>query len=270
MSDLLLTIDDTPSGQTDALTDYLAARGVPAILFCRGDLMEANPEPVVRAIKKGFIIANHAWSHTRFSQLSYEQGVDEILRTEALIEDAYKKAGVARTAKYFRFPHMDRGTAGWIVDYDAAPAHRGTLTRFFQDGLNIDLTPPSAELVEKKNKWQEFLKAQGFAPLPSSCITLPWYKDTEMAQAVDAMFTYSTSDWMVTERHKGKWPYKDIAALRKKIDDEVLPRDGAHIVLAHDQDELLPVVQALVDHMLQKKMTFRKPEEFTCPKPSFA
>jgi len=255
----LLTIDDSPSVQTDALCDFLVRRNVPALFFCRGDRLDLNPEPVVRAIGAGFFMGNHAYSHTRFSTLSYEDGVAEILKTETLIDAAYKKAGVARPAKYFRFPHMDRGTGGWIIDFDAAGQHKDRLIRLFAEGLNIDLTPPSAALRDKKDRLQEFLRAQGFVPLPGADLTLPWYRDTELAQAVDAMFTFSTSDWMVTPRHAGKWRYKTLADLLNKIDedDTLWQSAGHHIILAHDQDDLLPVVSALVDHILDKGMEFR-------------
>ena len=259
MPRLLLTIDDSPSGTTDDLTDFLSARGVPAILFCRGDRLEKNPDPIVRAIQKGFTIGNHAWSHTRFSTLSFEQGVTEIDQTQALIDATYDRAGVARSPRYFRFPHMDRGCGGWIVDYDAAGPHRDFLIRFFGDGLNISLDPPSDALKKKQQRWQDHLAQSGFLPLPASGITLPWFTGSGMAQAIDAMYTYSTSDWMVTARHAGKWPYQDVNDLLRKIDDDpgLQTTDTDHIILAHDQDELLPVVRSLVDHMIAKGFIFR-------------
>jgi len=91
-------------------------------------------------------------------------------------------------------------------------------------------------------------------------VTLPWFADTEMAEAYDAMFTFSTSDWMVTPRHAGKWPYADLSDLKRKIDDDADLRDarGRHIILAHDQDGLFPVVTALIDHMLHKGFKFHE------------
>lgn len=255
-----LTIDDSPSSRTDDLTAALAERGVPALLFCRGDLLEKNPAPVVRAIQKGFIIGNHAYSHTRFSTLSPERCVEEIEKTEKLIDAAYRAAGAGRPGKYFRFPHMDRGAGGWIVDYDAASAHRSTLLRLFGDGLNIDLKKPSAEMAEKKQKLQGYLISNGFtAPfLPHPLF--PWYAQTEMAAAADAMFTYSTSDWMITKRHAGKWPYKTLDDLKKKMDDDawLWHEDSVHIILSHDQDETVDTTMALVDYMTGRGFEFLK------------
>lgn len=251
-----LTIDDSPSSRTDDLTGALKQRGVPALLFCRGDRLEQNPAPVARAIQKGFVIGNHAYSHTRFSTLPFETCVAEIEKTEKLIESAYEEAGAQRPGKYFRFPHMDRGAGGWIVDYNAVPAHREALLRLFGDGLNIDMKKPLAEMTEKKEKLQEYLRGAGFAaPFSSS---LPFYAETEMADAVDAMFTYSTSDWMITTRHAGKWPYKTLDDLKKKMDEDpwLWHEDSAHIILSHDQDETVGTTVALVDYMTGKGFKF--------------
>ncbi|HTK84275.1 MAG TPA: polysaccharide deacetylase family protein [Patescibacteria group bacterium] len=255
-----LTIDDSPSAHTDALTDALAARNVPALLFCRGDRLKKNPEPIVTAIRKGFVIGNHAWSHTRFSTLSLEDGTKEIKKTDKLIDNAYRKAGVQRSAKYFRFPHMDRGCGGWVVDYDdLLPSYRDALVQLFGGGLNVQLTPPDRAMKLKKQALQDWLKDEGFQSPDFRGVPHSWYNDTEVATAIDTMFTYSTGDWMVTARHLGKWPYKSVDDLKAKIDaDPFLHKDGSHIVLMHDQDELLDVGIALVDHLIAKGFVFQK------------
>ena len=252
-----LTIDDSPSSRTDDLTDELKMRGVPALLFCRGDRLEQNPAPIARAIQRGFAIGNHAYSHTRFSTLSFEQCVQEIKKTEELIDAAYQNAGAKRPGKYFRFPHMDRGAGGWVVDYDAAPTHREVLLKLFGDGLNIDLQKPSNAINDKKTRLQEYLKRSGFTP-PCPPPAFSWYSKTEMAAAIDAMFTYSTSDWMITKRHAGKWPYKTLDDLKKKIDNDpfLCDESNTHIILTHDQDETVDTTIALVDYMLDKGFEF--------------
>jgi peptidoglycan/xylan/chitin deacetylase (PgdA/CDA1 family) len=258
MRKALLTIDDSPSQDSDELTLFLQANNVPAVFFCRGDRLKDNPEPMVRAVERGFVIANHAFNHRRASQITFEEAKTEILDTERLIENIYQQAGKPQPAKYFRFPHMDRGAGGWVVDYDAVPVHSTALKTLFADGLNVTLDPPSAEQVEKKRLLQEFLRVAGFTRLPSDDITHKWFTDTEMAHAVDAMFTFSTSDWMLTARHLGKWPYKSIEDLKQKIDDDpwLNTPGSANIILAHDQPEVLPTVKALVTHMLHKNFTF--------------
>src|SRR5688572_29155055 len=119
MKTAYMTIDDSPTKHTDQLTDFLLARDIPAVLFCIGsaytDLgiqcegMEQLPEPIVRAIKKGFVVGNHTYTHRRSSELSYDEVIAEIEKTERIIDDLYKKAGKSRTHKLLRFPHIDRG-----------------------------------------------------------------------------------------------------------------------------------------------------------------
>jgi hypothetical protein len=81
-----------------------------------------------------------------------------------------------------------------------------------------------------------------------------------MARAVDAMYTFSTADWMVTPRHRGKWPCRTLDDLLARVDsDPVLSnRESRHIILAHDQDDLLPVFRATVGHLLDKGFAFTK------------
>src|SRR5262249_4729079 len=47
-----LTIDDGPSVDMVAKVDYLAARRIPAVWFCRGDLLAARPEPALHALAR--------------------------------------------------------------------------------------------------------------------------------------------------------------------------------------------------------------------------
>lgn len=253
-----LTIDDSPSSHTDELTDFLADHDIPALLFCRGDRLAESPEPVVRAIQKGFCIGNHAYTHRRASELSFAEMVDEIERTEALIDKAYKHAGAGRSVQTFRFPHMDRGCGGWVVDYDAVPdEYRKILIKLFVEGLNISLSPPHEEQREKKQNLQEYLKAEGFVS-PFRGVNHKWYAETEMAEAIDAMFTFSASDWMLTPRHQSKWPYKSLDDLKQKIDDDpwLKAEDSHHILLFHDQDGLLDVTMALITHCKDKMTGF--------------
>lgn len=254
-----LTIDDSPSAHTDALTDFLVQREVPALLFCRGDMMAENGlSSLSRAVQKGIVLGNHAWHHYRASQKPFEVYVDEIRSTETLIDQAYRDAGVARTNKYFRFPHIDRGTGGWIIDYNLLnEADREDVIAVFSDGLNIDLTPPDAEMIEKKERIQRFLKEEGFSRFPSNGITFSWYRG-ELEEAIDVPYTYSTSDWMLLDRHKGKWPYKTLDDLKVKIEQDKWLQDAKsrHIFLAHDKDEIEIVTRDLVDHSLKTGIKF--------------
>ncbi len=257
MPEAWLTIDDTPSAMTDGCVNYLLENDIPALFFCRGDRLSENPEPACRAIEKGFAVGNHAWSHRRASAMGYAETVNEIASTERLIEDCYRAAGVERARKYFRFPHIDRGAGGWVVDYDAHPEHRDTLVRLFSDGLNIDLAPPDPGQVETKLKLQEYLRAEGYGwNFP---VTFPWYAGTEMGRAADAMFTFSSSDWMLTARHRGRHKWKSVPDLKARMaaDPFLWREDSPHILLMHDQDDLAEVFTELMDYLLTRGFRFK-------------
>jgi peptidoglycan/xylan/chitin deacetylase (PgdA/CDA1 family) len=259
MREAYLTIDDSPSPHTDALTDFLVERGVPAILFLRGDMTEIHGcDALVRAVDKGIVLGNHAWSHNRASEKPFEFYTADIQKTETVIDRIYAEAGVPRGRKYFRFPHIDRGTGGWIMDYDAlGEKDRADVIAVFSDGLNINLTPPTSEMIEKKARLQKFLKAEGYSRFPSENVTFPWYQG-ELAEAIDVPYTYSTADWMLLDRHRGKWPYKTLDDLKRKIDQDPWLRDenSHHIILAHDKDQIETVIRDLVDYCLAQEIEF--------------
>lgn len=255
-----LTIDDGPTKTTTQMVDFLTARGIPALLFCRGDKLAANPDPIVDAIKKGFVIGNHAYSHKRASDMGVEDMIAEIQKTEDLINDLYKQADTARPPKYFRFPYLDRGMGSWIVDFNKLPAdYHGDVKRVFWEGLNFcEQKVPGEEQRANFLMMQEFLRRENF-DVPFRQIKHGWWRDTEISIAADCMFTYSTADWMLTVRHLVRdWPCKNILDLKDKIDkDPWLNAQGSnHVVLAHDDPEIFDVFQGLVKHFQNSGFEF--------------
>lgn len=250
-----LTIDDTPNALSDVFLDALQKRNVPAIIFCRGDMMDLYPDTVVRAIRNGFVIGNHGYHHTRATKLGFEAACDNIMRADALIENAYRNAGVARPGKYYRFAYMDRGMGAWFVEPASVPAqHYDYVSSMISTGLgNNPLDLPDTKQIETKNALQAFLKANGYSKVPFRNINHAFYAQSEMANAVDAMFTFSTADWAMTERHRDKGI--DVKGLVDN-DPHLARTDTSHIVLAHDQAEIHDVTIALVDHMISKGFKF--------------
>jgi peptidoglycan-N-acetylglucosamine deacetylase len=106
-----LTIDDGLSNDARPKLDLLLAKGIPAILFCRGDLLQRSPDIAIYAIQKGFVIGNHSYSHPSFSHIDLNIARQEITRSEHLIDNVYKRAHAKRPAKIFRFPYGDNGGA---------------------------------------------------------------------------------------------------------------------------------------------------------------
>ncbi len=252
MTSAYLTIDDSPSTRMDDLCDYLLKAKIPALFFCRGDLLEERPMMAVRAIQNGFVLGNHGFSHTRASDMKTVDILDEIEKTEALIDKLYGMAGEERKIRTFRFPHMDRGCGSWIVDYNEfTPQDRQDVMKAMTEGLNvISMDAPDLGAVSKKEQIQGYLKMSGFG-VPFENVNHKWYQYTEIQNAADCMFTYSTCDWMLANRHKGKWPYQTIEDLKSKIgnDPGLSQKNSTNIVLAHDQAEIHDITVDLIRTM---------------------
>lgn len=254
-----LTIDDSPSTRMDDLVDFLESKNIPALFFCRGDHLETNPASAIRALQKGFVLGNHAYSHQRSSQKDFAWIVDEIERTEKLLEDLYALAQVPQKGKYFRFPQLDRGTAGWIVDYDTYDENnRKALLAAFAEGLNVQsMDRPDTAAFEKRDRLQLYLKGAGYTQ-PFKGVTYHWYSQGEIAHAHDCLYTFSNCDWMLTQRHLGKWPYKSVADLQQKaLKDPWFSTPGSvNVLLAHDQAEIVDITIELLEDLTANGVEF--------------
>ena len=104
-----LTIDDAPSEDFRQKIDFLISKNIRAIIFCIGKNMDERKDDVIYAIKSGFIIGNHSYSHPHFSKVSLEQCLNEIKRTDEIIEKIYNDSEIKRLVKVFRFPYGDKG-----------------------------------------------------------------------------------------------------------------------------------------------------------------
>lgn len=228
-----LTIDDSPCEHTPALADFLSERKIPALLFVRGAFMEEYPDAIPYAIQKGLAIGNHSYAHIPAGDMTVAQWKDDFEKAENLINAAYEKAGVDRPGYYYRFPYIDRGD-GVRVERIFASGEEGG----FDDN-------------EETAAFQRYLKEHGFhQPFEDMPTQYP-------LQAADCLFTYTSGDWMLTERHKGHWEYKTVGDLKARIDnDPSLQGEGPHIILMHDQSDIHEEACALIDYFIQKNFTF--------------
>ena len=99
-----LTVDDAPSKDFKKKVDFLYERKIPAIFFVIGKLVEKNKDFLVYALKKGFELGNHSYSHKDFDKISVKVGREEIKKTDKILEEIYSLAEIKRKRKYFRFP----------------------------------------------------------------------------------------------------------------------------------------------------------------------
>ena len=233
MPEAYLTIDDSPSSRTPELVDFLKKHDIPAMLFVRGALLEQNPAAIEYAIKNGLVIANHSYAHKPAGDLEPQEWCDDLELCDHLIEAAYARCGVDRPGKYYRFPYIDRGD-GVRVE------------RIFAEGSNTAIEENTQTSI-----LQHYLKDQGFhQPFKNMPEGYP-------SAAADCLFTYTVGDWMLTQRHKGKWDYKSVDDLKNKIDqDEGLNTDGPHVLLMHDQDDIFDEACALILHFKDRGFKF--------------
>ena len=146
-----LTIDDAPSEIMEDKIEYLLRNEIPAIFFCEGKGLNERGEMIIKAIKNGFIIGNHSYKHSRFSEIDVEEGKKEIKNTDDLINDLYSKANIERPTKIFRFPYGDKGNGGFFhnppgKDYDEC--FKNNTVKIYQEYLkNLGYSQPKFENV---------------------------------------------------------------------------------------------------------------------------
>lgn len=80
-----LTFDDGPDDMTSQYLDVLDDLGVPATFFLLGASARKRPEDVRDYVRRGHQIASHGYDHTRFTQLSRKQLLDQCRQTEDVL-----------------------------------------------------------------------------------------------------------------------------------------------------------------------------------------
>lgn len=109
MNPAILTIDDVPSTLFREKLEFLTVRSTPAVLFCWGEKLKGREDELAEAVRRGFVVGNHAWSHPAFSGLTLTEARQQIAWTEDLLDEVHRRAGVARGPRLFRFPYLDAG-----------------------------------------------------------------------------------------------------------------------------------------------------------------
>mgnify|MGYP001282464622 CR=1 FL=1 len=87
-SGVSLTFDDGPHPEhTPRLLDALAGARIQATFFIVGERAERHPELVRRIVDEGHELGNHTWSHSEPRHTSRRMFLEEITRTDELIQD---------------------------------------------------------------------------------------------------------------------------------------------------------------------------------------
>jgi peptidoglycan-N-acetylglucosamine deacetylase len=123
--EVALTFDDGPDPRfTGAILDILRDHAVPATFFCVGMNATAHPGLVERAVAAGHTVGNHTWSHPYLPELTRDEVLRQVDRTNAVLERVTGRVPVlvrppygARTAETVRwFAERAMTTVIWDVD----------------------------------------------------------------------------------------------------------------------------------------------------------
>ena len=232
-----LTIDDAPSNEFKLKVDYLLSKNISTVFFCRGELIKERPEDVIYAIKKGFVIGNHSYNHPHFSRLSNKECFEQIENTDRIIDDVYKKSGIARPIKLFRFPYGDKG------------------------GGDSFKNPWFGGDKNHVSSIQDFLRKLGYRQPKLEGINYDWYKKARLAEDADVLWTYDTYDWRL---YRGLDKLEDIMdKMEQNLPDEFkgLNFSGSRdIILMHDHPGSMDYFKIIIDRLLEKKIKFILPK----------
>ena len=225
----LLTIDDVSSENTPAIVDYLCSKNIKVIMFMVGQWAENHPDELVYALKHGMIVGNHSYSHPHFSEISFEEAKEEILKNEEVLNRFYEQAGVERRFRPFRFPYGDKGG-------------------------------------DKREALQKYLAENGFDKVDDTGIPFGFWKEKGLDKDIDTLWTFDFGEYNI---RKGSGYTKDdvmnnINTLNPDNGVSLLKDGGHHILLLHAHDETEELVpeyyKSFIDYLLENGVEFIKPE----------
>ena len=233
-----LTVDDCPSSDFKRKVDFLLLKNIPAIFFCIGKLMEKRKKVIIYAIKKGFIIGNHSYSHIPFSKLSLREAKREIKKTDEIIEQLYKGAGIKRPIKVFRFPNLDKGDGNKNYPF-------------------VDWNNPKVRAL------QEYLKKLGYRQPKFKNINYKWYKKAGLNRCVDVDCTYDSYDWTVSDKSY-EHGIKTLKDLLSRMDEDVPEgmrglnfKGSSDIMMMHDHANINGFFVPMIEKLLKKGIKFQ-------------
>ena len=97
---IALTFDDGPDPHiTPLVLDILEEYNTVATFFVIGENAQKYTEVVQRIVKSGHQLANHSWSHKRPTSITVYDLIDEVNKTQKVIEEKYA------CTKFFRPPY---------------------------------------------------------------------------------------------------------------------------------------------------------------------
>jgi len=216
----LLTIDDGPSEHAEAKLDFLNSHAIKAIWFCLGQNLEKRPEVAKALIRSGHILANHSFSHSRFSDISLDSAMEEIASTEKIIDDIYASVKVLRPAKLFRFPYGVQG-----------------------------------DNASQKGKLETLLHQLGFVSVPAE---VEFYdRHISNNDEYDWLWSYDIQEWAIEHQHGLRLSPDGVKNHLKHYLD-TYDRNLKQIILIHDHERTTQYFPELID-LLRHNNEFEVP-----------
>lgn len=215
-----LTIDDVPTDDLPNKINFLQRKKIKAILNVLGRTVNKSREPhLIEAIEKGFVLGNHSWNHKNFNELTEQQIEEEIIRTDKLIDDLYKKVNIDRPIKIFRFPYLQKG------------------------GKNKDYT-------------QQLLKKLGYSQPNFTNLPRSWHQEGN-EKDLDVFMTFDTYDWTVAEGSKinGISSLNDMLDRIKKLQNSKFNE----IIMMHDDERIKEMFEPLIEKFIESGFNFKVP-----------
>lgn len=213
----LLTIDDAPEKIHREMTDYLLAKGIPAVFFIIGQPAETNRDSILYALKNGFQIGNHTYSHANLGELSLEEAIAEIEKGDAVVDSLYKEAGVERKYKLFRFPYLNKGE-------------------------------------EKREALQNYLREHGFTKIKDDDVSGVMYAGMRGKEEIDVGCSFDIQEYLMHGNPDIRIQWVLDRMEKGEEGNPLFGDDLKHIILLHAHDYSHELAPDYYKHILEKML----------------
>lgn len=96
-----ITFDDGPDGDfTPQILDILKEYDTKATFFVLGSIAAKNRDVLKRIDQEGHVIGNHSWNHSYFTKISESKIIEELRKTDDLIQEV-----IGKSNSLFRLPY---------------------------------------------------------------------------------------------------------------------------------------------------------------------
>lgn len=235
-----LTIDDGPSVDRIEKVNVLKQYDIQAVWFSMGIDMEQRPDAAIHTILSGQVLGNHSYTHPNFSEISLAQCEEEIMRTDEMIEELYRQAGVQRPIKLFRFPYGNKGVKKDFYDF------------YYTDEEQIRISAI-----------QNILTTCGYVTFSFDDITYHYFEEMKKTKQVDWLWTYDAMEWCVFQEDT-PFGVKSIDDVLEMMDLDLPERwmglnypHSNEIIVIHDHPQTSNMFETIIKALIEKGIEFK-------------